>query len=49
MSRAKNKPPCFPDSRGGGFVGLPKCVIESAAYRGLSVHARAVLIEISAA
>jgi hypothetical protein len=31
----------------GGFVALPFAVIDSAAYRGLSVHARALLIEIA--
>lgn len=31
----------------GGFVALPFAVIDSAAYRGLSVHAKALLIEIA--
>jgi len=31
----------------GGFIALPFSVIDSDAYRGLSVHARAFLIEIA--
>jgi hypothetical protein len=31
----------------GGFLALPFAVIDSAAYRGLSAHARALLIEIA--
>jgi hypothetical protein len=31
----------------GGFVALPWAVIDSPAYRGVSVHARALLIDIA--
>ena len=31
----------------GGFIALPFSVIDSEAYRGLSVHARVLLIEIA--
>jgi hypothetical protein len=34
------------DTRGGGWVGIPQCVVDSPAYRDLTVTARAVLIEI---
>ena len=34
------------DMRGGGLIGLPKCVHKSAAYRSLDLYARAVLLEI---
>lgn len=31
----------------GDFIALPHAVVDSAAYRGLSVHARALLIDIA--
>lgn len=45
---SKAKADCRADTRGGSWVGIPKCLIDSAAYRHLSLHARAVLIEIAA-
>lgn len=39
---------CRADTRGGPWAGIPLCVINSAAYRDLSLHARAVLVEIVA-
>lgn len=49
MNRSKgNKADCRADTRGGPWAGIPKCLIDSAAYRALSLHARAVLIEIVA-
>lgn len=47
-SRAKNKPPHFADTRQGRFVGLPMCMVQSPAYRALSLTARAVLVELTA-
>lgn len=35
------------DRDAGGFVALPWSVIDSAAYRDLSMHARAVLLELT--
>jgi hypothetical protein len=35
------------DRDAGGFVALPWSVIDSKAYRGLSMHARAVLLEVA--
>lgn len=42
----KQKPDCRADTRGGPWVGIPKCLVDSAAYRSLSAHARSILIEI---
>lgn len=42
----KIKADCRADTRGGPWAGIPVCVIESAAYRDCSVHARAVLVEL---
>lgn len=42
----KVKADCRADTRGGPWAGIPVCVIESAAYRDCSVHARAVLVEL---
>lgn len=39
---------CRADTRGGSWAGIPKCLIDSLAYRSLSVHARSVLIELVA-
>jgi len=46
MSR-KNRRTGGSDRDAGGFVALPFSVIDSTAYRGLSVHARALLIDIA--
>jgi hypothetical protein len=46
--RGKQKADCRADTRGGPWAGIPRCVIDSAAYRSLSVHARAVMVEIVA-
>lgn len=48
MSRKKSRAPHSADTRGGGFAGIPICVINSEAYRQLDVFARAVLVEIVA-
>lgn len=42
----KVKADCRADTRGGPWAGIPVCVIESAAYRDCSLHARAVLVEL---
>lgn len=44
----KQKADCRADTRGGPWAGIPKCLIDSAAYRDLSLHARAVLVELVA-
>lgn len=46
--RGKDKPPHHADLRGGRFVGLPMCMVQSPAYRGLSLTARALLVELTA-
>lgn len=50
MKRGKVKAPCRPallgDKGDQRFFALPISVVQSAAYRDLSVHARAVLVEI---
>lgn len=43
----KNKPPHYADTRGGRFVGLPMCMVQSPAYRALSPTARALLVELT--
>lgn len=50
MSRKPKKPPadCKADTRGEGFAGIPKLVINSPSYRNLSLWARAILVEITA-
>jgi len=48
MTRRKIKADCRGDTRGGGWAGIPICVINSAAYRSCSVHARAILVELVA-
>lgn len=48
MARGKVKADCIAATRGEGFAGIPKCVIASPAYRSLSLHARAVLVELVA-
>jgi hypothetical protein len=48
MAGKKQKADCRADTRGGGFAGIPVCVIESPAYRSLSLWARAVLVELAA-
>lgn len=49
MSRRKVRADCRADTRGGPWAGIPICVIKSAAYRDLSLWARAVLVELVAA
>lgn len=49
MAKSKVKADCRADTRGGPWAGIPLCVINSAAYRSLSLHARAILVEITAA
>ena len=44
----KQKADCRADTRGGSWAGIPKCLIDSPAYRDLSLHARAVLVELVA-
>jgi hypothetical protein len=44
--RAKQKADHRADNRGGPWAGLPHCVIDSLAYRDLSLWSRAVLTEI---
>lgn len=48
MARSKPKADCRADTRGGSWAGLPKCLIDHAAYRHLGLHARAVLVELTA-
>jgi len=48
MARAKVRADCRADTRGGPWVGIPLCVIKSAAWRHLSLPARAILVEIVA-
>lgn len=48
MARAKSKAECRADTRGGPWAGIPVCVIKSPAYRSLSLHARAILVELVA-
>lgn len=49
MSRKKPQAPCRPSTLGEkGYAGIPVCVMKSAAYRSLSLRARAILFEIAA-
>lgn len=48
MSRKKIQADCRANNRGGRWAGIPICVIESPAYRDLSLWARAILTEIVA-
>lgn len=48
MGRRRVQADCKADTRGGRWAGIPVCVIESAAYRHSSVHARAILVELVA-
>ncbi len=48
MGSRKVKADCRADTRGGPWAGIPVCVINSAAFRDCSVHARAILIELVA-
>ena len=48
MARGKVKADCRADTRGGSWAGIPKCLVDSAAHRDLSLHARAVLVELVA-
>ena len=48
MARKKNQADCRANNRGGRWAGIPICVIESPAYRDLSLWARAILTEIVA-
>jgi hypothetical protein len=45
MARSKVKADYRADTRGGSWAGLPVCLIESPAYRHLSLYARAILVE----
>ena len=45
MKRANNRSKSGRDA--GGFIALPWQVVDSPAYQGLSVHAKALLIEIA--
>ena len=47
-SGKRQKADCRADTRGGSWAGIPKVLIDSAAYRDLSLHARAVLVELTA-
>jgi len=44
----KVKAACRADTRGGSWAGIPKCLIDSPAHRDLSLHARAILVELIA-
>lgn len=44
---AKRKSPRSTSREGGSFLAIPHAVIDSAAYRSLSVHSRALLIDIA--
>lgn len=46
MARRRVQADCRADTRGGRWAGIPVCVIESAAYRHCSVHAKAILVEL---
>jgi hypothetical protein len=48
MGRRKVQADCKADTRGGRWAGIPVCVVESASYRGCSVHAKAILVELVA-
>ena len=48
MASKKNQADCRANNRGGRWAGIPICVIESPAYRDLSLWARAILTEIVA-
>lgn len=45
MAKRKSQADCRADTRGGRWAGIPVCVIQSAAYRDLSLCARALLVE----
>lgn len=45
-ARRRIKADCRADTRGGSWAGIPICVINSAAYRSLSLAARATLVEL---
>lgn len=47
MRRSKSKAINRAETAGGGWVGLPHVVVDSLAYRHLSMWARAVLVEIA--
>ena len=48
MSKKKFQADCRANNHGGRWAGIPICVIESSAYRDLSLWARAILTEIVA-
>jgi len=48
MGKRKARADCRADTRGGQFAGIPFCVINSPAYRDLSLWARAILVELVA-
>jgi hypothetical protein len=45
MKRANNRAKSGRDA--GGFIALPWQVVDSSAYQALTVHARALLIEVA--
>lgn len=48
MVKRRIKADCRADTRGGHWAGIPVCVIDSAAYKDCSVHAKAALVELVA-
>jgi hypothetical protein len=48
MAKKRFQAECRANNRGGRWAGIPLCVIESAAYRDLSLWARAILVELVA-
>lgn len=48
MGKRKARADCRADTRGGPWAGIPVCVVNSPAYRHLSLWARAILVELVA-
>ena len=48
MGKRKARADCRADTRGGAWAGIPVCVVNSPAYRDLSLWARAILVELVA-
>lgn len=48
MGKGKARADCRADTRGGAWAGIPVCVVNSPAYRDLSLWARAILVELVA-
>ncbi|MBB6190566.1 hypothetical protein FHS51_000779 [Sphingobium wenxiniae] len=48
MAKRKARADCRADTRGGAWAGIPVCVVNSPAYRDLSLWARAILVELVA-